>query len=121
VRALADRDIGIVGAVRFALARNKSGAFGLGGAFVPFLAVGAVGLVVVLLVRGDALTHPVVAVATGLVLGGALGNLADRLFRGSGFLDGAVVDFHDDLNRRGFSVTNPQAKSTCGCGSSFSM
>src|SRR5436309_13857326 len=37
------------------------------------------------------------------------------------YLDGAVVDFHDDLNRRGFSITNPQAKSTCGCGSSFSM
>ncbi len=37
------------------------------------------------------------------------------------YLDGVTVDFHDDLNRRGFSVTNPSAKSTCGCGSSFSM
>ena len=37
------------------------------------------------------------------------------------YLDGAVVDFHDDLNRRGFSINNPSAKSTCGCGSSFSM
>ncbi len=37
------------------------------------------------------------------------------------YLDGVTVDFHDDLNRRGFSVSNPQAKSTCGCGSSFSM
>src|SRR5262245_36297117 len=37
------------------------------------------------------------------------------------YLDGARVDYHDDLNRRGFSITNPQAKSTCGCGSSFSM
>ena len=37
------------------------------------------------------------------------------------YLDGAVVDFHDDLNRRGFSISNPHAKSTCGCGSSFSM
>jgi iron-sulfur cluster assembly protein len=37
------------------------------------------------------------------------------------YLQGAKVDYHDDLNRRGFSVTNPQAKSTCGCGSSFSM
>jgi iron-sulfur cluster assembly protein len=37
------------------------------------------------------------------------------------YLDGAVVDFHDDLNRHGFSIHNPQAKSTCGCGSSFSM
>jgi iron-sulfur cluster assembly accessory protein len=37
------------------------------------------------------------------------------------YLNGATVDFHDDLNHRGFSVTNPQAKGTCGCGSSFSM
>ena len=37
------------------------------------------------------------------------------------YLDNATVDFHDDLNRRGFSITNPSAKSTCGCGSSFSM
>ena len=37
------------------------------------------------------------------------------------YLDNAQVDFHDDLNRRGFSITNPNAKSTCGCGSSFSM
>jgi iron-sulfur cluster assembly protein len=37
------------------------------------------------------------------------------------YLNEAVVDFHDDLNRRGFSISNPNAKSTCGCGSSFSM
>jgi iron-sulfur cluster assembly protein len=37
------------------------------------------------------------------------------------YLDGAVVDFHDDLNKRGFTISNPSAKSTCGCGSSYSM
>ncbi len=37
------------------------------------------------------------------------------------YLEGVTVDFHDDLNRRGFSISNPSAKSTCGCGSSFSM
>jgi iron-sulfur cluster assembly accessory protein len=37
------------------------------------------------------------------------------------YLSGAVVDFHDDLNKRGFTISNPQAKSTCGCGSSYSM
>jgi len=37
------------------------------------------------------------------------------------YLQGVTVDFHDDLNRRGFSVSNPSAKTTCGCGSSFSM
>jgi iron-sulfur cluster assembly protein len=37
------------------------------------------------------------------------------------YLGDATVDFHDEITRRGFSITNPSAKSTCGCGSSFSM
>ena len=38
------------------------------------------------------------------------------------YLSDATVDFHDEeLGRTGFSVNNPSAKSTCGCGSSFSM
>jgi iron-sulfur cluster insertion protein len=37
------------------------------------------------------------------------------------YLTNVTVDFHDDLNRRGFSISNPAAKGTCGCGSSFSM
>jgi iron-sulfur cluster assembly accessory protein len=37
------------------------------------------------------------------------------------YLSGAQVDFHNEINRRGFSVQNPNAKTTCGCGSSFSV
>src|SRR5438132_14434370 len=37
------------------------------------------------------------------------------------YLSDVIVDFHDDLNRRGFSISNPSDKSTCGCGSSLSM
>ncbi|MEZ6139428.1 MAG: iron-sulfur cluster assembly accessory protein [Zavarzinella sp.] len=37
------------------------------------------------------------------------------------YLDGATIDFHDDLNTRGFKITNPSVKGTCGCGSSYSM
>ena len=37
------------------------------------------------------------------------------------YLQGATVDFHDDLNKRGFTISNPQAKSTCGCGSSYTV
>jgi iron-sulfur cluster assembly protein len=33
---------------------------------------------------------------------------------------GMQVDFQDGLNARGFTFNNPQASSTCGCGSSFS-
>ena len=35
------------------------------------------------------------------------------------FLDGTTVDFHDGLDRRGFTFDNPNAVKTCGCGSSF--
>lgn len=35
-------------------------------------------------------------------------------------LNGAVVDYKDDLEGARFAITNPQAKSCCGCGSSFS-
>ena len=37
------------------------------------------------------------------------------------YLEAVQVDYHDDLNKRGFSISNPSAKTTCGCGSSFSM
>lgn len=37
------------------------------------------------------------------------------------YLTGAVVDYHNDLNRPGFSIANPNAKTTCGCGSSYSV
>lgn len=37
------------------------------------------------------------------------------------YLDGAVVDYKDDLDGSRFSISNPQASSTCGCGSSFSV
>ena len=37
------------------------------------------------------------------------------------YMEGAVVDFVDDLMGQSFRVTNPQAKSSCGCGTSFSL
>lgn len=40
--------------------------------------------------------------------------------RHSMYIMGMEVDFQDGLNARGFVFNNPQAKSTCGCGSSFS-
>ncbi|WP_026462880.1 HesB/IscA family protein [Adhaeribacter aquaticus] len=36
------------------------------------------------------------------------------------YVMGMEVDFQDGLNARGFIFNNPQAKSTCGCGTSFS-
>lgn len=37
------------------------------------------------------------------------------------YLTDVTVDFHEDLNARGFRINNPHAKGTCGCGSSYSM
>jgi len=37
------------------------------------------------------------------------------------YLEGAVIDFKDDLNGSSFTIKNPNATTTCGCGSSFSI
>jgi iron-sulfur cluster insertion protein len=37
------------------------------------------------------------------------------------YINGATIDYLDDMNERGFKVVNPIAKSTCGCGSSFNL
>jgi iron-sulfur cluster insertion protein len=37
------------------------------------------------------------------------------------YLQGATVDFTDDLMGSQFTIKNPNAQSTCGCGSSFSV
>jgi iron-sulfur cluster insertion protein len=36
------------------------------------------------------------------------------------YLAGAVIDFKDDIHGSSFSISNPNATTTCGCGSSFS-
>lgn len=57
---------------------------------------------------------------------------ADRVFESNGvrlyvdpislrYLGGAQVDFVDNLTGGGFTIQNPNAKSTCGCGSSFNV
>lgn len=38
-----------------------------------------------------------------------------------GFLQGAEIDFVDDLIGQSFKVNNPNAKTSCGCGTSFSV
>ncbi|HUQ62892.1 MAG TPA: signal peptidase II [Acidimicrobiales bacterium] len=110
---LYDGPIELVGSLRLALTTNTAGAFGLGGSYVPFLALGALGLVIWMALTGEATKRPLVSVAAGLVLGGAIGNLLDRMFRSPGFLRGAVVDFVD---LRWWPVFNlADAAITCGC------
>ncbi len=37
------------------------------------------------------------------------------------FIDGSVIDFVDDLMGQSFQIKNPNATSSCGCGTSFSV
>ena len=37
------------------------------------------------------------------------------------YLAGSTLDYADGLMESGFKITNPNAKSTCGCGESFSV
>ncbi len=94
VSALPGDPRSIVGAtVELRLARNAGSAFSLFQTVTPLLAVLAVGVALVLVRTLHRTYEPTVLVALALVLGGALGNLADRLFRSPGWLRGAVVDF----------------------------
>jgi signal peptidase II len=86
--------VSIVGStIELRLARNTGSAFSLFQNVTPLLAVLAVGVALILVRAVHRAYERTVLVALALVLGGALGNVADRLFRSPGWLRGAVVDF----------------------------
>lgn len=89
---LADGAVDVVWTLRFNLTFNSGLSFGQGQGLTGYITVLAVLLVVGLVWWSRQLTSRPMAVAVGLLLGGACGNLADRLFRSH---DGAVVDFID--------------------------
>lgn len=37
------------------------------------------------------------------------------------YLDGGILDFKDGLQGKGFDISNPNAKGSCGCGESFTV
>ncbi|MGQ4342673.1 signal peptidase II, partial [[Kitasatospora] papulosa] len=79
--------------LKFDAIRNAGAAFGIGEAFtVIFTAIAAVVIVVIVRLARKLYSLPW-AIALGLLLGGALGNLTDRIFRAPGVFKGAVVDF----------------------------
>lgn len=94
-RLSGDRTIDLVGSLRFNLAFNKGMAFSQATGAGPI--IGALGFVIVIVMvlwlRRSA--TGAAAVAAGMIVGGAIGNLIDRLFRGDAWLRGAVVDFID--------------------------
>ncbi|MFJ8502713.1 signal peptidase II [Streptomyces avermitilis] len=98
--------------LKFDAIRNAGAAFGVGEAFTVIFTVIAATVIVVIARLARKLYSLPWAVALGLLLGGALGNLTDRIFRSPGVFEGAVVDF---IAPKHFAVFN-LADSAIVCG-----
>lgn len=83
----------IPGFLDFSYTENPGAAFSMFQSGGPFLGVAALIIVIALLVVLRRETSELEVVAYGFVMGGAMGNFADRLVRGQGFLDGNVIDW----------------------------
>jgi signal peptidase II len=81
------------GAIYLDIARNSGAAFSLGTGFTVILTIIALAVVAVILRTASRMRSIGWAIALGLILGGALGNLADRMFREPGVGRGHVVDW----------------------------
>ncbi|MCP3853520.1 MAG: signal peptidase II [Actinomycetia bacterium] len=102
---LDDRSIDLVWTLRLHLTFNTGAAFSRGSGLGPFIAIAAVVVTIVLMRTSRLSTSVLISVTMGMVVGGALGNLVDRVFRTAcpmnpcsdegRFLGGAVVDFID--------------------------
>jgi signal peptidase II len=98
----------IGGVLYFDLVRNSGAAFSMGTHITwvfPTIAVVVVSAIAYLSMRLRSVGW---AIALGLVVGGALGNLIDRLFRAPGPFRGEVVDFISLFSNsgRGFAIFN---------------
>ena len=107
VAALSDGPVEVIGTLlQFRLIRNPGGAFSLLTGLTPVLAVLAAAMVVYIIRTTRRTTDVVMAYSLGLVLGGAVGNLIDRLVRSPGFLRGEVVDFIKVPNWPTFNIAD---------------
>jgi signal peptidase II len=105
------------GAVYLTLTRNSGAAFSLGQGYTFIFPVITLVVVVWIIWMARRLRSWSWAVALGLVLGGALGNFIDRMFRAPGPFQGHVVDFISVFGDHGarFPVFNVADSSLC-CG-----
>ncbi len=96
VSALANgRVIHVVGSLQFSLGFNSGFAFSQGQGIGPLVGVFALIAVLFLLRAVRKATTQLSALGLCAIIAGAIGNIADRFFRGEGWLHGRVVDFID--------------------------
>lgn len=95
VAALDDRSIEVLWKLRLHLTTNTGFAFSSGQGLGPLLGLVAAFVIILLWKMRARFTSRRGVISLGLVLGGACGNLTDRLFRAAGWGRGAVVDFID--------------------------
>jgi signal peptidase II len=105
---LADgRVVQVVGGIlQLRLVRNPGVAFGVGADFTVVLTLLMLAVIVVILTMSRRLVSVPWAVGLGGMLGGAVGNLTDRLLREPGPLRGHVVDFLELPNWPVFNVAD---------------
>jgi signal peptidase II len=89
---LGDEPLHLFWTLRLNLSFNRGVAFSQGQGLGPVITIAALVLVVVLVAMSRTVRGRPAAVALGLLIGGACGNLTDRLFRDH---NGAVIDFID--------------------------
>jgi signal peptidase II len=96
------------GALYLSLTRNPGAAFSLFRDFTAIFPLIALGVAIWIGFMARNLRSTPWAVALGLVLGGAVGNVIDRIFRAPGFLSGHVVDFFSLFDPHGqvFAIFN---------------
>ncbi|MDJ0767546.1 MAG: signal peptidase II [Ilumatobacter sp.] len=95
VDALDDRNIDLFWTLRFNLSFNTGMAFSTGRDWGPVIGVLALAVIVALLLSLRKQSSRLTDVSAGLIVGGAIGNVIDRLFRSPGWFRGAVIDFID--------------------------
>jgi signal peptidase II len=98
--------------LRFDAIRNAGAAFGLGQGMTIVFTLIAAGVIVVIARLSRRLYSVPWAIALGLLLGGAFGNLTDRVFRAPGGFQGRVVDFIAPAHFAVFNLADSAI--TCG-------
>jgi signal peptidase II len=89
------RRIHLVWTLQFKLTYNSGMAFSKGTGLGPLIGALAVIVVVGLVVSLRRVSDTMTLLAIGLIIGGALGNIIDRLLRGDAWFHGSVIDFID--------------------------